>query len=426
MQVIKEGGHRLFESDRETSKYVSEMLQELRTKGMDAVRKYSRELDRWDPADFELSQRQIDEAIGKCDHQLIRDTEFCQGNVRTFARAQLATLLPLEVEIRPGVVLGHRHIPVNCVGSYVPGGRYPMFGSAQMSIIPAKVAGVRTVVACTPPVKGEGYYPATINAMKKAGADRIFILGGVQAFALMAYGMGVVSPADMLCGAGNRFVAEAKRQLFGQCGIDLLAGPTEIAVIADDKADAALVACDLLGQAEHDPDSGQLLVCLSESFARKALDEIAKQLAVLPTREVAEASWGNNGKVYVAKDRDEAISLSDDYAPEHLELHVQDTDYYFNRLKNYGSLFIGEETTVAYGDKSIGTNHILPTGRSARYTGGLWVGKFLKTVTYQRMTPGASVEVGQVTARQCEVERMLAHAITASVRTKRYEHVSPR
>lgn len=351
---------------------------------------------------------------------------FCQGNVRTFARAQLATLLPLEVEIRPGVVLGHRHIPVNCVGSYVPGGRYPMFGSAQMSIIPAKVAGVRTVVACTPPVKGKGYYPATINAMKKAGADRIFILGGVQAFALMAYGMGVVSPADMLCGAGNRFVAEAKRQLFGQCGIDLLAGPTEIAVIADDKADAALVACDLLGQAEHDPDSGQLLVCLSESFARKALDEIAKQLAVLPTREVAEASWGNNGKVYVAKDRDEAISLSDDYAPEHLELHVQDTDYYFNRLKNYGSLFIGEETTVAYGDKSIGTNHILPTGRSARYTGGLWVGKFLKTVTYQRMTPGASVEVGQVTARQCEVERMLAHAITASVRTKRYEHISPR
>jgi len=426
MQVIKEGGHRLFEEDPETSRYVSGMLQELRAKGMDAVRKFSRELDRWEPADFELNERQIAEAVGKCDRQLIRDTEFCQGNVRSFAQAQLATLRPLEVEIRPGVILGHRHIPVNCVGSYVPGGRYPMFGSAQMSIIPAKVAGVRTIVACTPPVKGEGYYPATINAMKKAGADRIFILGGVQAFALMAYGMGVVPPADMLCGAGNRFVAEAKRQLFGQCGIDLLAGPTEIAVIADDEADPALVACDLLGQAEHDPDSGQLLVCLGEPFARKTLDEIGRQLAVLPTREVAGASWGKNGKVYVAKDRDEAVSLTNDYAPEHLELHVRDSDYYFARLENYGSLFIGEETTVAYGDKSIGTNHILPTGRSARYTGGLWVGKFLKTVTYQRMTPRASAEVGRVTARQCAVERMLAHELTASVRVKRYEHVSPR
>ena len=232
--------------------------------------------------------------------------------------------------------------------------------------------------------------------------------------------MGAVPPADLLCGAGNKFVAEAKRQLFGQCGIDLLAGPTEIAIIADDSADPALVACDILGQAEHDPNSGQLLICLSESFARTALDEINRQLAVLPTREVAEVSWGNNGKIYVADDRDEAVSLSDDYAPEHLELHVDDTDYYCDRLRNYGSLFVGEETTVAYGDKSIGTNHILPTGRSARYTGGVWVGKFVKTVTYQKMTPEASVEMGKVTARQCEVERMHAHAITATVRTKRY------
>jgi len=303
------------------------------------------------------------------------------------------------------VILGHKHIPVNCVGSYVPGGRYPMFGSAQMSIIPAKVAGVETVVGCTPPVKNEGYFPATINAMKKAGADRIFILGGVQALSLMAYGMGVVPPADLLCGAGNKFVAEAKRQLFGQCGIDLLAGPTEIAIIADDSADPSLVACDLLGQAEHDPNSSQLLVCMSESFARETLHEINKQLAVLPTKEIAGASWRNNGKLYVADDRDEAIRLSDDYAPEHLELHVEDTDYYCD---------------VAYGDKSIGTNHILPTSRSARYTGGVWVGKFLKTVTYQKMTPEASIEVGKVTARQCEVERMLAHAITATVRIERY------
>jgi sulfopropanediol 3-dehydrogenase len=289
-----------------------------------------------------------------------------------------------------------------------------------MSIIPAKVAGVENVVGCTPPVKGEGYFPATINAMKKAGADRIFIVGGVPAFALMAFGMNEVEPVDMLCGAGNKFVVEAKRQLFGQCGIDLLPGPTEIAIIADDSADPFLVACDILGQAEHDPNSGQLLVCLSESFARETLDELHRQLAVLPTKDVAEISWADNGKLYVADDRDEAIRLSDDYAPEHLEIHVEDTGYYFDRLKNYGSLFIGEETTVAYGDKSIGTNHILPTSRSARYTGGVWVGKFLKTVTFQKMTPEASIKVGEVTARQCEVERMLAHGITATVRTKRY------
>ena len=420
MKVIKEGGHRLFEEDPETSQYVQEMLQDLRENGMDAVRKYSQKFDDWNPASFELSEQQINEAIGKCDEQLIQDTDFCQKNVRDFAEAQLATMKPLEVEIKPGIILGHKHIPVNCVGSYVPGGRYPMFGSAQMSIIPAKVAGVETVIGCTPPVKGEGYYPATINAMHKAGADRIFIIGGVPAFALMAFGMGNVPPVDLLCGAGNKFVVEAKRQLFGQCGIDLLPGPTEIAVIADDSADPSLVACDILGQAEHDPNSGQLLVCLSESFARETLDQLNKQLAVLPTKEIAEVSWGNNGKIYVAGDRDEAISLSDDYAPEHLELHVEDTGYYFDRLKNYGSLFIGEETTVAYGDKAIGTNHILPTSRSARYTGGVWVGKFLKTVTFQKMTPEASIEVGEVTARQCEVERMLAHGITATVRTKRY------
>jgi sulfopropanediol 3-dehydrogenase len=420
MQVVKEGGHRLFEEDTETSQYVSKLLRDIRNGGMDAVRKCSREFDDWNPPDFELTARQIEQAIAQCDDQLLRDTDYCQANVRTFAEAQLDTMKPLEVEIRPGVVLGHKHIPVGCVGSYVPGGRYPMFGSAQMSIIPAKVAGVKTVVACTPPVKGQGYYPATINAMKKAGADRIFVLGGVQAFAIMAYGMGVVPPADILCGAGNKFVAEAKRQLFGQCGIDLLAGPTEIAIIADDQADPALVACDLLGQAEHDPNSGQLLVCLGESFARRTLDEIQKQLAVLPTREIAEVSWRNNGKVYVADGPDEAIRISDDYAPEHLELHVKDTGYYCDRLRNYGSLFIGEETTVAYGDKSIGTNHILPTSRSARYTGGVWVGKFLKTVTYQRMTPQASAEVAKVTARQCEVERMLAHGLTATVRVERY------
>jgi sulfopropanediol 3-dehydrogenase len=422
MKIIKQGGHRLFESDPQTTKVVSEMLLDLERHGMDAVRKYSRQFDDWEPSTFELTAEQLRQATESLPRQVVDDTAYCQGNVRAFAQAQLKTLLPLEVEIRPGVVLGHKHIPVNRVGSYIPGGRYPMFGSAQMSIIPAKVAGVRSVVACTPPVKGEGFYPATVHAMRAAGADRVFVLGGVPAMAMMAFGLGGVEPVDALCGAGNKFVAEAKRQLFGRCGIDLLAGPTEIAVIADDTADAALVACDLLGQAEHDPASGVFLVCMSEPFARRVIAEVEKQLAVLPTRDVAALSWRDNGIVVVADDADEAIRLSDDYAPEHLELHVaKDVEPVFlERLTNYGSLFIGEETTVAYGDKSIGTNHILPTSRAARYTGGVWVGKFLKTCTYQRMTRAASREVGAVTERQCNAERMLAHAITARVRVERY------
>lgn len=420
MKMFKKGGHRLFEKDTETAKIVSDMLLDLEQHGLDAVRRYSKKFDDWNPADFELSEKQIAETVATLDPQVIEDTDFCQNNVRAFARAQLKTLLPLEIQIMDGVTLGHRHIPVNIVGSYIPGGRYPMFGSAQMSIIPAKVAGVKRVYACTPPVKGKGNYPATINGMKKAGADRIFVIGGVPALALMAFGMGVVEPADILCGAGNKFVAEAKRQLFGRCGIDLLAGPTEIMVIADNDADPSLVACDLLGQAEHDPNSGVALVCLSEEFAANAQSELMKQLAKLPTKDIAEQSWGSNGRIYIAENRDEAIAISDDYAPEHLELHVADLDYYFSRLTNYGSLFIGEETTVAYGDKSIGTNHILPTSRAARYTGGVWVGKFLKTCTYQKMTPSASRFMGEVTERQCNMERMLAHGITARVRVERY------
>lgn len=421
MQIRKHGVQRLFENDAETAATVSAMLIELERHGMDAVRRYSRQFDDWDPAAFRLNKTQIDEAIAQVSDQAIRDTDFCQSNVRSFAQAQLATLLPLEVETRPGVILGHRHIPVSTVGSYIPGGRYPMFGSAQMSIIPARVAGVREIVACTPPVKGSAWYPATINAMAKAGADHICVVGGVPAMAMMAFGLDGLPPVDILCGAGNKVVAEAKRQLFGRCGIDLLAGPTEILVIADETADPALVACDLLGQAEHDPVSGVCLICLSESFADRTIAELEKQLAVLPTRDVAALSWRDHGIVYVADSDDEAIALSDRYAPEHLELHVANIDYYFNNLRNYGSLFIGEETTVAYGDKTIGTNHILPTSRASRYTGGLWVGKFLKTCTYQRMTPAASVEIAKVTDRQCVLENMLAHAITARVRIDRYE-----
>lgn len=420
MKILKEGGHRLLEQDQETAKIVSDILKDIEKNRMDAVRKYSQKFDNWNPKSFDLNEKEIEETITKLPDQVIKDTDYCQENVRKFANEQLKTLIPLEVEIRPGVILGHKHIPVNSVGSYIPGGRYPMFGSAQMSIIPAKVAGVKNVVACTPPVKGQGYFPAAVNAMKKAGADRIFILGGVQAMALMAFGLGGVEPVDILCGAGNKYVVEAKRQLFGRCGIDLLAGPTEISIIADDSADPALVACDLLGQAEHDPNSGICLICFSKHFAYKTIAEIEKQLEVLPTRDLAKLSWGSNGIVYVAESKEEAVKLSDDYAPEHLELHVKDVDYFTDNLTNYGSLFIGEETTVAYGDKCIGTNHILPTGRAARYTGGVWVGKFLKTCTYQRMTKDASREVGVITERQCKQENMLAHAITAKVRVDRY------
>jgi sulfopropanediol 3-dehydrogenase len=387
---------------------------------MDAVRAYSERLDNWSPRNFELSPQEIRAAIDSLEPQAVADTAWCQANVRSFAVAQMATLVPLQTEIRPGVVLGHRHIPVNRVGSYIPGGRYPMFGSAQMSIIPARVAGVKTIVAATPPAKGSGPYPATINAIHAAGADRILVLGGVPAIALMAFGLGDIPPVDLLCGAGNKYVAEAKRQLFGRCGIDLLAGPTEILVIADDTADPSLVACDLLGQAEHDPASGVCLICMSEGFAREAIAQVEGQLAVLPTRDVASLSWRDNGMVMVADDPTEAAQLSDDYAPEHLELHMKDASSFAVNLTCYGSLFIGEETTVAYGDKSIGTNHILPTSRAARYTGGLWVGKFLKTCTWQRMTPEASRELGEVTERQCVREHMLAHALTAKVRIKKY------
>src|SRR3954447_25515682 len=325
MNILKQGQQRLFESDAETAAVVSRMLSELERDGMDAVRRYSRQFDEWDPPSFRLTKQQIEAAIAEVPQQAIEDTDFCQANVRAFAEAQLRTLLPLEVETRPGVILGHRHIPVRNVGSYIPGGRYPMFGSAQMSIIPARVAGVGQIVACTPPVKGRGWYPATINAMHKAGADVICVVGGVPAMATMAFGLDGLPPADILCGAGNKYVAEAKRQLFGRCGIDLLAGPTEILVIADDAADPALVACDLLGQAEHDPASGVCLICLSSTFAERAVAEVETQLATLPTRDVASLSWRDNGIIYIAESADEAIELSDKYAPEHLELHVRDT-----------------------------------------------------------------------------------------------------
>jgi len=419
MEIIKQGGHLSLEPDEATARIVHDVLKDIRDNGMEAIRKYSRQFDSWAPSSFELSREQIQEAISQVPDSIRQDINFCQGQVREFARKQLETIQLLEVEILPGLTLGHKHIPVQYVGCYVPGGRYPAFASAYMSITTAKVAGVENVIVCTPPVEKK-WNPITIYTIHTSGADRIFCLGGVQALAMMAFGTDETMPVDMLAGPGNKFVIEAKRQLFGQCGIDLIAGPTEILIIADESADASLVACDLLGQAEHDPNSGICLITTSPSLAQEVIGEVERQLKTLSTRDVASVSWSNNGIVMLAISADEAIKLSDEYAPEHLELHVADRDYYFNRLRNYGSLFIGEETTVAYGDKSSGPNHILPTGRAARYTGGLSVFKFLKTCTYQYMTPEASRNIAEVTERVCKLEGMLSHAITARTRLERY------
>ena len=420
MQVLKKGGHHLFSPDENTIRIVRDTLADVREHGMDAVRRVSRERDDWDPPSFELSLEEIRQAGEQLPESVRQDINLCQERIKRFAQKQLETMKPLEVEIAPGEIMGHKHIPIRNVGVWVPGGRYPAVASAYMSITTAKVAGVDNIVAATPPIKGKGWNPATIYTMHISGADRIFCVGGVRALAMMAYGIGGIEPVDMLAGPGGSFIIEAKRQLFGLCGIDLIAGPTEILIIADETADPSLVACDLLGQAEHDPNAGICLITTSLSLAQAVTKEVERQLETLPSREVASISWADNGIILVAEDDDEAIRLSDDYAPEHLEIHVANRDYYFNRLRNYGALFIGEETTVAYGDKASGPNHILPTGRGARYTGGLWVGKFLKTCTYEYMTPEASRRLAPVTERICNLEGMLSHAITCRVRQERF------
>jgi len=420
LKVLKEGGHHLFSPDENVARIVRETLAEVREHGMDAVRRMSRERDGWDPPSFELSPEQIREAGEQLPESVRQDISFCQEQVRSFAQKQLEAMKPLEVEVSPGVVAGHKHIPVRNVGVWVPGGRYRHVASAYMSITTAKVAGVDNIVAATPPQKGKGWDPAIIYAMHISGADRIFCVGGVRALAMMAYGIGGIEPVDMLVGPGGSFIIEAKRQLFGQCGIDLIAGPTEILIIADESADPSLVACDLVGQAEHDPNSGICLITTSLSLAQAVIKEVERQLETLPTREVASVSWANNGIIMVAEDADEAIRLSDDYAPEHLEIHVADRNYYFDRLRNYGALFIGEETSVVHGDKCSGPNHILPTGRVARYSGGLWVGKFLKTCTYEYMTPQAGRKLAEVAERICNLEGMPGHALSAHARLERY------
>ncbi|MCS7172416.1 MAG: histidinol dehydrogenase [Armatimonadetes bacterium] len=413
------------EGDRRTvEETVRGILEDVRRRGEEAVREYSRRFDGWDPPRFRVTEEEVQRARRILPGQLLEDIEFAAEQVRAFARLQRETLQPLETEIRPGVILGHRHIPVASVGCYVPGGRYPLIASALMSIITPKVAGVERVVACAPP-RGEGIYPATLVAMAVAGADEIYCLGGVQALAAMAYGIPEIEPVDMIVGPGNAYVVEAKRQLFGTVGVDLLAGPTEILVIADDSADPHVVAADLLGQAEHGPDSPAVLVTTDRPLGVQVLEEVERLIPQLPTREIVQVSWRDRGEVIWVDSREEAVAVADEYAPEHLEVQTRDPSWYLERLRNYGTLFLGEESTVVYSDKAIGTNHILPTGRAARFTGGLWVGKFLKTVTYQRLSREASVEIARRAAGISEAEGMMAHAYTARLRIDRYTEPVP-
>ena len=418
---LKKAKERPAEDLSQVRETVRRIIEKVKQEGEDAVRHYSETFDKWAPKSFKISEDDMRSARDKLPVSMAEDIDFCQAQIRNFAREQMKRLADFEVETMPGVWLGQKIIPVASSGSYVPGGRYPMLASAHMTVITPKVAGVSRVVACTPPVKGEGIYPATLYSMVAGGADEIFCMGGVQALAAMAYGMQGLEAVDVVVGAGNKYVAEAKRQIFGDVGIDLLAGPTEILIIADETADPFILAADLLGQAEHDPNSRQCLISLSRETAEQTLKELEKQLKTLPTREVAGQSWGNYGEVVVVDSREEAVEMSDRWAPEHLEVQTADWRYFLDNCKNYGSMFCGEETTVAYGDKTIGTNHVLPTMRAARYTGGLYVGKFVKTVTYQHATREASLKVAEVCERACNYENMLAHGLSCRVRIDKYK-----
>jgi sulfopropanediol 3-dehydrogenase len=405
---------------RAVQQTVAEIIDDVRVHGLEAVREYSRTFDHWDPPTFKVGEQEIAAAKASIAPDVLASLDFAHEQIAGFARLQRDSMHEFEAETRPGVFLGQRHIPVANVGAYVPGGKYPMLMSAQMTILTAKVAGVERVVGCAPPFEGRGIYPEMLWSMALAGADEIWCIGGVQALALMAFGAEGYEPVDFIAGPGNMYVAEAKRQLFGKVGIDLLAGPTEILIIADDTSDPWIVAADLLGQAEHGPTSPAVLVSLSRDTAEEVLAEVDRQLGELATREVAEVSWRDHGEVLVVDDPDEAVAVADEYAPEHLEVQTADPGWYFGRLRNYGTLCIGEEATITFSDKAIGTNHTLPTGRAARYTGGLWVGKFLKTVTYQRCTRAGAVEIARHASLLSDTEHFDGHAKTARFRLKKY------
>jgi len=404
---------------------VSEILSAVEKEGIAAVRRYSERLDGWNPESFVVSEEEIRRAEESVDDELKGHIEFAREQVEYFARLQKETLVDFEKETLPGVVLGQKQIPVNAVGSYTPSGMYPMFGSSIMTVAVAKVAGVKRVVAIAAPRKGQdgkpyGVYEPMLYTMASCGADQILCVGGVQALAAVSFGMEEVEPVDMIVGAGNAYVAEAKRQLFGRVGIDLLAGPTEIAIIADDTADPHLLAADLLGQAEHGPATPAVLITTSREVGEETIREVDGWLeGEWPTKEMAGEAWRNRGEVILCESDEEMVKVSDEVATEHLEVQTKDPDWFLERLTNYGSLFLGEHSTVAYSDKAIGTNHVLPTNRAARYTGGLWVGKFTKTVTYQKVTAEGTEQVAPAAAAVADGEFMLGHALTCRIRQER-------
>ncbi len=421
IRVVKPGlsDAEKFAADRAVRETVEHILDDIAARGDVAVRALSAKFDHWEPKEFRLSQAEIDALIASLPAQVIDDITFAQAQVRRFAEAQRAALRDIEVETLPGVRLGHKNIPVASVGCYVPGGRYPMVASAHMSVLTAKVAGVPRIIAATPPLNGVAP-AATVAAMALGGADEIYLMGGVQAVAAMALGTGSIAPVDMLVGPGNAYVAEAKRQLFGRVGIDLLAGPTETLIVADETADVEMCATDLLGQAEHGPTSPAILLTSSPRLADGIAAEIARQLEHLPTAAIAGAAWRDYGQVILCDTDEELLSEADRIASEHVQILTREPRWFLDRMRNYGALFLGPETNVAYGDKVIGTNHTLPTKRAARYTGGLWVGKFLKTVTYQQVTPEASAMIGEYCSRLCAIENFAGHQAQADLRVRRY------
>lgn len=407
-------------ADAQVRTTVEQILADIEQRGEIAVRELSEKFDDWSPTSFRLTESEIESAIAKVSARDLDDIKFAQENVRRFAQIQKESLRDVEVETQPGVILGHRHIPVNAVGCYVPGGKYPMVASAHMSVLTASVAGVNRIVAAAPPFEG-GAHPAIVAAMHLAGAHEIYVLGGVQAIGAMALGTDDMRPVDMLVGPGNAYVAEAKRQLFGRVGIDLLAGPTETLLIADDSVDAEICATDLLGQAEHGPTSPAILLTDSDELAKATQKEIERQLEILPTAEIAKVSWRDFGQIIVCDDYTEMLKVGDSLAFEHVQVMTRDPDYFLNGMTNYGALFLGPRTNVAFGDKVIGTNHTLPTRQAARYTGGLWVGKFMKTCTYQRVTTDeASARIGAFGSRLSLLEGFVGHAEQANVRVRRY------
>ncbi len=411
------------DADAKVRETVENILDDIKARGDAALKDYSEKFDNWRPDNFQVSRAEIDICYDQVTEQNIEDIEFAQAQVRGFAEIQKAALIDVEQETLPGVILGHKNIPVNSVGCYVPGGKYPMVASAHMSVVTAKVAGVKRIAACAPPYEGKPN-PAIVVAQDMAGADEIYCLGGVQAMGAMALGTDEIGTVDMLVGPGNAYVAEAKRQLFGRVGIDLLAGPTETLIIADESVDGELCAADLLGQAEHGPTSPAVLLTDSKALAQDTMKEVERQLDILPTGEVARAAWETYGQVIVCDNDEEMLQEADRIASEHVQVMTKDPNYFLNNMTNYGALFLGPETNVSYGDKVIGTNHTLPTKGAGRYTGGLWVGKFIKTHTYQRITEDASVEVGKYCSRLCALEGFAGHKEQADIRLRRYAGVN--